>query len=811
VSHEAGDSVRWPMSQTILALEVNDEVQASGASARARDIAKLLGFDGQQQIAVGLAVREIARNAFMHAGRGIVEFRLEEGAPASLVVCVRDRGPGIAALASVLQGGETERAERKSGIPAARKLVDGFHIESRLGFGTSVLLEKILPPEVALAPEVLQRGLAQLRPGARATAGHQRTPPQMTDADATEAKRLENERGRLLTREQVSRVEAEHAERRMAFLAKASAILGESFEYELTLPGVARLAVPEIADWCVVDLVEDDRTIRRLALVHADAARPEPQREADSRYPLESPSPFGPSEVIASGKSEVYPEVADPRFEGAGHFAGGTSRTPDVAPPCHDGAPDAFAIFHELGFASYLCVPLRIRGRVLGALTLATCDPAKRYQLGDLQLAEDLAHRAALALENARLYSEAQASNRAKDEFLATLSHELRTPLTSILGWAQLLRTHGLDSESAVRGLESILRNTLLQTRLIDDLLDVSSIIQGKLRLNTRLLSLAPIIREVIDTLGPAAEAKHINVEAALDPLASPVWGDSDRLQQIVWNLLSNAIKFTPAEGRVRIELGAASVASPGSAGHSHISIRVSDTGRGIPARFLPHVFERFRQGDGEDTRVHGGLGLGLAIVRHLVELHGGTVVAESPGEGFGSTFTVQLPLRRVTPAVRDSQRPRTAGSLVETGEASLAGLRLLVVDDEPDTRELLTIMLENYGGHVMTVPSAAEALRALGSFKPHVLVSDIGMPGEDGYALIRKVRALDEEQGGNVAAAALTAFASEEDRSRVLAAGFQAHIAKPVEPHYLVSALSQLAGSTRLSAAEGGRPVGSN
>jgi signal transduction histidine kinase len=384
---------------------------------------------------------------------------------------------------------------------------------------------------------------------------------------------------------------------------------------------------------------------------------------------------------------------------------------------------------------------------------------------------------------------EAEEANQAKDEFLATLSHELRTPLTAMLGWSRMLRTTKLDKAASVRALEIIERNAEAQVRLIEDLLDVSRIIAGKLQLEVQPLDPTSVIKAAVDVVRPAALAKGIQIKCALDSQAGLLDGDQKRLHQVVSNLLTNAIKFTPHGGHVEVRLERTD---------SHIRIMVSDTGRGISPEFLPHVFERFRQADSTTTRASGGLGLGLAITRHLVELHGGAIRAESLGEGRGATFTVELPFTLSQTQTGDSKPPlRRAED--ETADVECAGvldgLRVLVVDDERDTRELLAFVLEQCGAGVETVGSTVEALDALAQFKPHVLLSDIGMPGEDGYELIRRVRAFKRESGGSVPAAALTAYTTADDRERVLSAGFQVHIAKPVELSNLVAIVAHLAG----------------
>ena len=398
----------------------------------------------------------------------------------------------------------------------------------------------------------------------------------------------------------------------------------------------------------------------------------------------------------------------------------------------------------------------------------------------------------------------AESANRMKDDFLATLSHELRSPLNAMLGWLKLLRTRKFDETTTARALETVERNAKAQAQLVEDLLDVSRIIQGKLRLNVRPVELVPVIEAALDTVRPAAEAKSIRLQPVLDPAAEQVSGDSDRLQQIIWNLLSNAIKFTPKGGRVQIRLQRI---------NSHVEIAVTDTGKGISPEFLPHVFERFRQADSSITRSYGGLGLGLAIVRNLVDLHGGSVDVESPGEGQGATFIVKLPLIAVSRSVNESERvhPTVGGSLPFDGTPRLDNLRILVVDDEADARELLVQILTECGAVVVAVKSADEVITALDeqtSERYDILISDIGMPENDGYTLLRRVRrceaacrqtSLPLSQGGRIPAVALTAYARTEDRKAALLAGFQAHVAKPVEPGELIAVIANLTGRTGL------------
>ncbi|HYO63822.1 MAG TPA: ATP-binding protein [Pyrinomonadaceae bacterium] len=377
--------------------------------------------------------------------------------------------------------------------------------------------------------------------------------------------------------------------------------------------------------------------------------------------------------------------------------------------------------------------------------------------------------------------AEAEAANRIKDEFLATLSHELRTPLVAIIGWADLLRSGRLKEEARAQALETIERSALAQSQLINELLDVSRIITGKLLLNTEELDLASVVGAAVEVMRPAANAKNIAIRQRCEPGAAVVSGDAARLQQVVWNLLANAVKFTPKGGRVEVAA---------ECSDSHVTLSVSDTGRGISAEFLPHVFDRFRQADSTTTRRHGGLGLGLAIVRHLVELHGGTVTAESPGEGLGTTFSVSLPLAAGhVVASKAAACVREAGG--EGGQV-LGGVRVLVVDDEADTRAVISAVLAESGAEVHACDSTREALAELERWTPDVIMSDIGMPGEDGYALMREVRS--RARASSIPAAALTAYARDEDRRLAYAAGFQKHLAKPVRSAELVNAVASLA-----------------
>jgi PAS domain S-box-containing protein len=396
--------------------------------------------------------------------------------------------------------------------------------------------------------------------------------------------------------------------------------------------------------------------------------------------------------------------------------------------------------------------------------------------------------RAELLARERAARTEAEEASRAKDEFIATLSHELRTPLNSVLGWARLLRMGKLDTSGMRRAVEAVERGATTQAQIVDDLLDMARIVRGQLRLDVRPVEMVTVIEAAVDIVRPAAAAREIEVVTVLEPRAGVVAGDPGRLQQVVWNLLTNAIKFTPPGGRAEVRL-----ARQGEA----IEVSVRDTGPGIAPDFLPHVFERFRQADSSTTRAHGGLGLGLAIVRHIVEAHGGTVEAESAGAGQGSTFRVRLPVAQPRPRASVAETPRSAprSAPVLVAVPSLQALRVLIVDDDRDTLEVVKQLLEQAGADVTTAASAEEALEVLRRGPPDVLLSDIGMPGQDGYELIRRVRQLAPEQGGCIPAAALTAFAHGEHRQQALSAGFQLYLPKPIEPSELTAAVARLAG----------------
>jgi PAS domain S-box-containing protein len=557
---------------------------------------------------------------------------------------------------------------------------------------------------------------------------------------------------------------------RSQFLAKASAALVESLDHKRTLQAVARLAVPQFADWAAVDLLDEDGSIRRVAIAHVDPAKVELGWELFHRFPPKREDTVGVANVLRTGKSEFVAHIPDSLFV-------------EVI-----GDPELLEIARARKLSSSIMVPMKAGGRTLGAITLVLAESNRRYTPADVALAEELGIRAAASVENARLYRDSVEASRLKDEFLSTLSHELRTPLTAILGWARILVGNNLPEDKRVKAVEIIARNAKTQAQLIDDMLDISRIITGKMRLDVQSINPLEVIEAAIDSVRLPAETKMIRIQTVVDPQAGPIIGDPARLQQIIWNLLTNAIKFTPKGGRVRVLLTRI---------NSHIEIEVSDTGEGIAPEFLPFVFDRFRQGDASSSRPHGGLGLGLSIVRDLVELHGGTIDATSEGSGKGATFRVKLPLlpARHSPA-EETLREDPTSSLAPpqfTFSSELNGLRVLVVDDQEDARELIKEVLERCKADVTCVGDATEAVEALNGAAWDVLLSDLGMAGEDGYSLIEKVRMRDPRQGGEIRAVAVTAYARLEDRSHALHSGFDAHVAKPINPAELVEVVTNL------------------
>ena len=555
-------------------------------------------------------------------------------------------------------------------------------------------------------------------------------------------------------------------ERAQQYLAESSAVLASSLDYQTTLEQVARLTVPELADWCTIHIVAAHGAIDQIAVAHIDPAKLEWAAQLRDKYPLDPKAERGAALTLRTGQPDLVPEIPDELLVHAAQDS------------------EHLEILRQMGFSSVMTVPLRTQGRVVGVISFVAAESGRRYTATDLQLAEELAHRASLAIENAQLYQAAQrdrtkaeAANRIKDEFLAVLSHELRSPLNPILGWTRILRSRQLDAAKTDQALETIERNARLQAQLIEDLLDVSRILQGKLTLTVAPVNLVTTLEAAAETVRLAAEAKRIHIQTTLHAIAGQVLGDTNRLQQVIWNLLSNAVKFTPAGGQVAITL------EPVDA---YAQIQVRDTGKGIHPDFLPYVFDYFRQEDSTTTRQFGGLGLGLAIVRQITELHGGLVWADSPGQDLGATFSVLLPLN-----LEGQEQPSAAEPVKKATD--LTGLRVLVVDDEADMRALASFVLTQAGAEVATATSAMQVLSQLNQSVPDLLLCDIGMPEMDGYALIQQLRKRRHDQGGNLPAIALTAYAGEINQQQALAAGFQLHLTKPIEPDQLVGAIAAL------------------
>ena len=569
--------------------------------------------------------------------------------------------------------------------------------------------------------------------------------------DLTDERRIEQERTLYLQKEKDARVVADESRRRSEFLAQASAVIGASLSPNDILSSVARLCASGFADWCFVDVVENEGELSLAAMASRNPTESVESRDAHLRALTTLSSEHPLQRVIAAAHLEVIPDPEHP-----------------------DEPRDLPADLKRIGARSMIATPLCARGRVLGALTAVREETSSDFTSDDVRMFEDLAQRVALAIDNTRLFLEAQAANHAKDEFLATLSHELRTPLTATLGWARMLRMGGLDQETFDSALETIQRSTEVQSQIIEDILDVSRIVTGKLAVDMHSVDFAAVITAAVESVRPTADAKHIQIDLAVDAGVAPLWGDARRLQQIVWNLLTNAIKFTPESGRVKVEF----FGRPKTA-----VLQISDSGRGIPAEFLPHVFDRFRQADGASTREHGGLGLGLAIVRHLVELHNGSIRAESEGEDRGARFIVELPLSR--------KRARAAED-ADTSLPDLTGLRVLVVEDQPDTREWIRAVLEQSGAHVVPADTIASALAAMEESSASIVVSDLALPDGDGVDFLKRVRAL--HQNDDVPMIALSAYARIEDRERALEGGFSSYLQKPLDPAKLAAEVARVA-----------------
>jgi PAS domain S-box-containing protein len=556
--------------------------------------------------------------------------------------------------------------------------------------------------------------------------------------------------------------ERQRDEEGQKFLSDATTALASSLDYETTLDSVARLAVPALSDYCLVDLLEDDGRVRRLAAAHSDPAREAAWREMQRRFPVEPESDHTVVRVLRTGRPELFHEMGGETLARAIPQA---AQREELA---------------RLGVVSAMTVPLAARGRIVGAFTFVSAESGRRFGARELRLAEELARRAALAVDNARLYRRAQEANRAKDEFLATLSHELRTPLTPIIGWTHLMRGGQLTPDDLAHGLGVIDKNSAALSRLINDLLDMSAILNGKMRIDRAPVALAAVLEQAAETVRAQAEQRGVRVElSASCGGARRVGGDRTRLAQVFWNLLSNAVKFSHEGGRVRVACGWDEWGA---------RVEVEDEGVGIAPEFLPRVFDRFQQADMSTTKAYGGLGIGLALVRSFVEAHGGTVAAESAGAGRGSRFVVRLPAWR-EPAAASS----AAGASRARGEAGPgASRRVLLVEDAEDTLEVLRVFLEGEGFSVTACQTAERALDVATRGQFDIIVSDIGLPHIDGYELLRRLRR-DAPHLRRVPALALTGYAARSDVESAREAGFDAHLAKPFEPSALAERIGGL------------------
>jgi signal transduction histidine kinase len=596
--------------------------------------------------------------------------------------------------------------------------------------------------------------------------------------DSAERARLANDRAAALEHE---RANLQRESRRLALLAEVANIGLPNPTFKQVAQHAARRTAEQIGEGCVIRIRQGDG----LAAMAWHHVSPEAARflEAVMLSPEQAVTNVHYKQLLDTKESFVVAHPVLPALE---------NPAPHLQPQVEQYRPR-----HAIG------TPILLGSEVIGTISVLRSQD-ERYLTADLIAVEAVASRLSLAMENSRLFDNArreaeeargaraaaEEASRVKDEFLGTLSHELRTPLNAIVGWAHMLRDHELPEDRRRIAVDTILRNAQSQEQLIADILEVQRIMAGKLRLQFKSVDMSAIVRAAADTVQPAAEAKRIKLQLLLDLDVTPIWGDPDRLQQVTWNLLTNAIKFTPPGGRVRVRLQQTD---------SDCQMIVEDNGPGISPTFLPHVFERFRQADSSSTRVHKGLGLGLAITRNLVEIHGGTIEADNITEAgrSGAVFTVRLPRHRASVPVDRGVDVQAADEpppeWLRDGP-SLHGTSVLVVDDEADARELIGTILGRYGADVMVASSAEEAISSLKTRLPHVVVTDIEMPHEDGYNFIRRVRALPPESGGRLPAAALTAYASSGDRMRVLAAGFNMHVAKPVQPAELAMVVASLA-----------------
>jgi PAS domain S-box-containing protein len=557
--------------------------------------------------------------------------------------------------------------------------------------------------------------------------------------------------------------ERKRAEEVARFLGDATTMFASSLDYELTLASASRLVVPYMADYCLVHMLEDDgQTIRRMIVAHQNPEREAAWRDMQNRFPLDLNTPHTIAKVLRTGRPEMFSHVTDELMQAVIRN------------------PQEIRMLKEFDIRASMIVPLIARGRTIGTLTFISSESGRHYGADDLALATELARRAALAIDNARLYRRAQEANRAKDEFLATLSHELRTPLTPIIGWVHMMSTGQLNADDIAHGLAVIGKNSQSLSRLINDLLDMSAILSGKMRIDSVPVSLESVIKEAIETVRPQASKQRIVIELTpCERMAElVVSGDRTRLVQVCWNLLTNAVKFSPDGSRIRVLCEITN-----DAAHVH----VEDEGEGITPEFIPHVFERFRQQDMSTTKMHGGLGIGLALVKSFVEAHGGTVAVASAGEGRGSRFTLTLPLvprAQLFTHANDGE----AASSCEVDNACHA----LLIEDAPDTLEMLRVAFEVRGFRTSACATPEEALSIAANEHFDIIISDIGLPNIDGYELLQLLRS-QTPYLHDVPALALTGYAAQKDVDAALSAGFSAHLAKPFDPATLAATVDAL------------------
>jgi PAS domain S-box-containing protein len=563
------------------------------------------------------------------------------------------------------------------------------------------------------------------------------------------------------------------------YLNEVTAALSQSLDYRATLDKMASLLVPGLCDWCAIHLL-DGAELKTVAVAHVDPEKKQRAAAYQRKYPPSPADTSGVWQVLRSGLPTLLEQIPEAELEK------------------HARSAEHLQLLKDASMHSVILVPIKIGERVSGTLSLIAAESGRRYDRDDLNLAAELGRRVGTFVENAQLFERAQAAaeraeaaardaeaaGRLKDEFLATVSHELRTPLNAILGWSSVLKVRN-EPALVAKGVDVINRNAAAQSKIIEDILDVSRIITGKLRLERRTLDLVALIGDAIEVVRPSAAARDISIVFPRPAEPAFLVGDPERLQQVMWNLLSNAVKFNERGGHVEIKLERIG---------SQLAVAVVDDGKGIELAFLPHVFERFKQADSSTTRRYGGLGLGLAIVRHIVELHGGRVAVSSEGPGRGAAFQIILPVQAMAPLAEDQEQAAGPARLrSRPPAASLEGLRVLVVDDEADARDLLELVLSDAGAKVQTAHAAAAGIAALLPFQPHVIVSDIGMADEDGYAFMRRVRGMQEPLA-STPAIALTAYTRNDDKLKALAMGFSVHLGKPVNPDDLTALVAKLA-----------------